>query len=111
MYAIPGSIFDPLSDGCHILLQQGAAVAHSPEDVLQELGEKVEEVVQSSISDITENVSSVEDPILSELSVPLSIDELSSKTKIDLEILIDKLFDFQLDGKVRQTFSGLWELI
>jgi len=37
IFAIPGSIHSPLSKGCHQLLQQGAKLVHSPQDILEEL--------------------------------------------------------------------------
>ena len=37
IYAVPGRITDRLSDGCNILLRQGAGVALSPEDLYKEL--------------------------------------------------------------------------
>ncbi|MBU3621449.1 DNA-processing protein DprA [Polynucleobacter sp. CS-Odin-A6] len=37
VFAIPGSIHNPLSRGCHQLLQQGAKLVQSPEDILEEL--------------------------------------------------------------------------
>jgi DNA processing protein len=37
IFAIPGSIHHPLSRGCHQLLQQGAKLIQSPQDILEEL--------------------------------------------------------------------------
>lgn len=37
VYAIPGRLTDRLSDGCNLLLQQGALIAVSPKDLLQHL--------------------------------------------------------------------------
>ncbi len=37
IFAIPGSICHPLSRGCHKLLQQGAKLIQSPQDILEEL--------------------------------------------------------------------------
>jgi DNA processing protein len=37
IFAIPGSIHNPLSRGCHLLLQQGAKLTQSPQDILEEL--------------------------------------------------------------------------
>jgi DNA processing protein len=37
IFAIPGSIHNPLSRGCHQLLQQGAKLVQSPQDILEEL--------------------------------------------------------------------------
>ncbi len=36
VYAVPGRITDRLSDGCNLLLRQGAGVALSPEDLVME---------------------------------------------------------------------------
>ncbi len=37
VFAIPGSIFDEFSEGCHDLIKQGAKVVHSINDILEEL--------------------------------------------------------------------------
>jgi len=37
VFAVPGSIRHPLSGGCHLLIQQGAKLVCSPQDVLEEL--------------------------------------------------------------------------
>lgn len=37
VYAVPGRLTDRLSDGCNLLLQQGAMIALSPEDLLRNL--------------------------------------------------------------------------
>lgn len=37
VYAVPGRITDRLSDGCNLLIRQGAGIALTPEDVISEL--------------------------------------------------------------------------
>lgn len=37
VYAVPGRLTDRLSDGCNLLIRQGAGIALSPEDLIQEL--------------------------------------------------------------------------
>lgn len=37
VYAVPGRLTDRLSDGCNVLIREGAGVALSPEDILNEL--------------------------------------------------------------------------
>jgi DNA processing protein len=38
IFALPGSIHAPLSRGCHRIIKQGAKLAETPDDVLEELG-------------------------------------------------------------------------
>lgn len=37
IYAVPGRLTDRLSDGCNLLIRQGAGIALTPEDILAEL--------------------------------------------------------------------------
>ncbi len=37
VYAVPGRLTDRLSDGCNLLIRQGAGIVLSPEDLLQEI--------------------------------------------------------------------------
>ena len=38
MFAIPGSIHNPLARGCHHLIRQGAKLVETAQDVIDELG-------------------------------------------------------------------------
>src|SRR5204862_6910763 len=38
VFAIPGSLDDPLSAGCHALIQQGAKLVTCPADIITEIG-------------------------------------------------------------------------
>ncbi len=42
VFAVPGSVRNPVARGCHRLIQQGAKLVQSPEDVLVELAPLVE---------------------------------------------------------------------
>ncbi len=127
VFAVPGSIFHPLSEGNHKLLSMGAKVVTKISDILEEFADLPDErPVQMSIINAQANKPArPEEPvghlegyervkqsetILEHLQESLSIDQLSVKTGLGVDDLQDKLFMFQLEGKAQQTFSGLWEL-
>jgi len=51
VFAIPGSIHNPLARGCHMLLRQGAKLVESASDVIEELGPQEFTVVSRQIID------------------------------------------------------------
>lgn len=69
VYAIPGRCTDGLSMGCNMLLRQGAGIAVTPEEMLEDLEwtcrpyKKSEQVMQYELSDIAEKIYDVLDVI------------------------------------------------
>ncbi len=126
VFAVPGSITDPLSAGCHGLIAQGARVVGSVYDIFTELGDQVElpargmlvghaEPKQADTTDLVAEASgndlSLEDQVMSLCRVPISLDELVERTGSDCQELQSMLFDRQLEGKIRQNFMGMWERV
>ncbi len=116
VFAVPGPIDDPLSAGCHALLQQGAILVQSADDILAELsgtavqkmvdfgGEKTDQsfvgqpVVERTLADV----------VVSSCVRPCSWDDLLSTTQTDLVSLQATLLQLQIAGKVQQDMSGKW---
>lgn len=115
VFAVPGSIFDEVSAGCHTLLTEGAVLVQDGTDVLKELGLSTTQgrfyqtTIQENPQPSIENTDlGQEDPLLYQLAKPISLDELIVRTGKTEEELKNQLFDLQLEGKVEQDFAGLW---
>ena len=116
VFAIPGDIFETVSEGCNNLIKYGATPVSNTNDILEELGdisveEKKEEVIKEKIVD--KKVYTQTDLILSclEKEKESSIDKLSLKLNLELPTLHEKLFDLQIDGKIKQNLAGYWEVL
>ena len=117
VFAIPGSIDDPLSAGCHALIKEGAKITVAAQDILQEYGVK-EEAVQHTIKTELKPAISVQrqrDPlqqkIIERCMHPQSVDDLAVVCALALSEMQKALFELQLAGVVEQDFTGLWKTI
>ena len=125
VYAVPGHFDDPLSAGCHQILQDGAQLVVSAEAILRDypsLEASVQDnpiVQQTSLIDhpekkmvkkpvFKEKIVSVETGVVALCARPISLDELIEKTGKSENELKAELFDLQLSGKLEQDFAGLW---
>ena len=48
VYALPGRVTDALSEGCNRLIQQGAGIAVSPQDLIRTISENISSVILSN---------------------------------------------------------------
>ncbi|MEX0849140.1 MAG: DNA-processing protein DprA [Candidatus Dependentiae bacterium] len=124
VFAVPGSIFDPLSAGCHALIKEGATPMLSVDDLMRELGEtevqqslplvslkKVAQTKQTKVKPVLQAATTIDEKILFHCArEPLCADDLLVHIDIDIDQLNNYLFDLQLSGKVMQNAVGLWQL-
>lgn len=105
--AVPGSIFEELSAGCHQLLSQGAVPVTSALDILEACGwEKAAECnVQN---DVQQEIALQEvDPLVVACTQPQSLDELVVQfSDLDPFVLQGRLLDLCMQGLLQQDFTG-----
>jgi len=119
VFSVPGSVHDDLSAGCHALIQEGAKLVHTPRDILEEFGEfyftqnNFLQETKVSINNMGNNIGKKDncDQIINILNTPATIDNICEQTGLTLEDVYKRLFDLEIEGKVHQDFSGLWEKV
>ena len=115
VFALPGSIHNPLARGCHRLIRQGAALVETPEEVDEALRAQAQRLdaflrphplraVQAALA--LPIASKTGDPAQRRLLAalghdPLSPDQLAERTGLTLAELAPMLLLMELDGRVQ----------
>ena len=117
VFAVPGSIRNPVARGCHQLIRNGAKVVEGVEDVLEELAESLGMHVASPEVHGGESAAAArldQDSlrILESLGYEAtSIDVLVARAGLTADALSSILLSLELDGYVRSTPDGSYERI
>jgi DNA processing protein len=110
VFAIPGSIFSPRSAGPNRLLQQGAKVVLSANDILQEYD------AQLVLFPIEKKNLSTQNPLqltilaILESNGPSLLDEIIRMADSDTPTVIAALSVLEIYGKVKQTGGGTYHV-
>ena len=126
VFAIPGSIHNPLSKGCHQLIRQGATLVECAQDILdqlqgllefkwqeaqQELPFVKDEKTQVQPSPIINLPDEDHGPLLKAIGFdPVSLDVLVERTQLAVHELIPQLTLLELSGKI-ETIGGCYQRI
>jgi len=134
VFAIPGSIHNPLARGCHQLIRQGAKLVETAEEILDELGalatslsghlrqrlgqssgkKTVKPPAEKTLSPIPihEKYDSDYQQLLAALSHdPISMDQLAERTGLAVSALSSMLLVLELDGAVIAAHGGVYTKI
>ncbi len=116
VFALPGSIHNPLARGCHELIRQGAKLVETADDILNELAPLAGHMQQMSIeSKPKEAPLRDHDGDYEELRGilshdPVSIDELESQSGLTIDQLSSMLLILELHGEVESLSGGRYAL-
>lgn len=119
VFALPGSIHNPLARGCHLLIRQGAKLVETSDEVAQELaplaaalGERLRE--RLALPDApapAEPAPTARDDdyrrVLDALGHdPVGLDELAERSALSIAALSSMLLVLELDGEVVSAGGG-----
>lgn len=120
VFAIPGSIHNPMARGCHQLIRQGAKLVETANDILEELAPQLShylnttnpspnnETVSTPPNDIVETTLDPEEhQVLQGLGYePLPIDQIILNTGLTADIVSSILLMLELKGYVMACGGG-----
>ena len=118
VFAIPGSIHNPLARGCHQLIRQGATLVETAQDIVDQLAGllsyKRQEVKSTKAlqpelfpevdAEEESGLSALEQDLLKALGYdPLPVDLLAERTGLDVGNLSAQLIGLEIKGLIQQV--------
>jgi DNA processing protein len=118
VFAIPGSIHNPQSKGCHALIKQGAILVESAQDIGTELG-PLTALLETEVNPAVPFTAEPEretDPDYQRLQEalgydPVSVDELITRTGLTPEAVSSMLLLLELEGHVSSAPGGFYSRV
>ncbi|TQV70690.1 DNA-protecting protein DprA [Exilibacterium tricleocarpae] len=111
VFAIPGSIHNPASRGCHALIRDGATLVEQATDIVEHLRGLLAFQQQQVPPSVT--ASMVEEPTAQAHTVlramgfdPVTVDDLAARTGMSASEVTANLLSLELEGYIEQTVLG-----
>jgi DNA processing protein len=114
VFALPGSIHNPLARGCHELIRQGAKLVECVDDVLAELKISLSDQLLAGMATSAAQPPGAAPVLDKEYKIlldalafePASVDSLSERTGLNSESIASMLLILELDGHVAPHPGG-----
>jgi len=110
VFAIPGSIYNPLARGCNTLIREGAKLVETTQDILEELAPHLN---NSQLPPALQNNPSQEDLSDTQIKLlqhvqfsPTLVDDLVLNTGIRVDNITADLLILELQGYISPTHGG-----
>ncbi|MGQ9830993.1 MAG: DNA-processing protein DprA [Thermochromatium sp.] len=112
VFAVPGSIRNPLARGCHALIREGAKLVEEPDEILLELAPQLRATLVASERSMRGEGADVAPVPLASLTPeqarllevighdPVNLDELTERTGLAIEQISSMLLLMELEGHV-----------
>ncbi len=117
VFAIPGRIFDPLSEGTNNLIKMGATLVMSPQEIIDFVyninnKKSQDKCIRESVEQDTVKLSDDEMKIMDSLSLePKYIDEIISECKVSTTKAINLLFSLENKKLIKQPVKGYYIIL
>jgi len=117
VFALPGSIHNPLARGCHLLIRQGAKLVETADDIVTELAPLASHLLQNSLESTTrESTANTDDDEYGQLKKhlshdPVGVDELVNNSGLTIEQVSSMLLILELEGVVESLSGGRYSLL
>jgi DNA processing protein len=107
VFAIPGSIYNPLARGCNALIREGAKLVETTQDILEELNQYNQQD-DNFIPIAMQSTLDLEQQTLLNLIPfsPTSIDTLVENANASVEVISSMLLILELQGYLEATAGG-----
>jgi DNA processing protein len=114
VFALPGSIHNPLARGCHELIRQGAKLVECVDDVLAELKISLSDQLLAGMATSAAKPPGAAPVLDKEYKIlldalafePASVDSLIERTGLNSESIASMLLILELDGHVAPHPGG-----
>ncbi|MFA7388333.1 MAG: DNA-processing protein DprA [Thiohalobacteraceae bacterium] len=111
VFAIPGSIHNPMARGCHALIRQGAKLVECAQDILEELGgiaaSRDADAPARTDQPAPDAVSPDHQQLLDRMGFDaISVDQLAGRSGLTAAAVSSMLLILELQGRVKSQAGG-----
>lgn len=126
IFALPNSVQNPHSQGCHRLIREGALLVETVEDIISAISCQLPKSLPPqdslfneentalqklnappTLAKISPNLTACQQAILTQMSLePISIDDLTRACELGVETLLVELLTLELQGAIKQVSGG-----
>ena len=114
VFAVPGSIRNPMKQGCHGLLREGAGLAEQVEDITGVIG-RFRNLEETSLAEAPARAGKIntlderEKVLLDNIGYePTGLDEIVNMTGLGIEDIMGRLLNLELEGLITAVAPGLY---
>ncbi len=111
VFAVPGSIHNPLAKGCNALIKDGVKLVETVDDIISELGEFVRQMPSEFLPETPSDQTKLDQDyqqLISQMGIdePLALDTLVERSGLTPEVISSMLLILELRGFVATAAGG-----